>query len=102
MTIQDWLEHTFAGFDPSQVEGINDWGGVRILAAHIMSSHGSALLQFTCGGDAFVRFTPEYRYGRPLWLVRDDTAGRVWDSKRNQPLNAGSRPFAKLRLVQTA
>lgn len=116
-TIREFLLANF-GDSTNRIVNLDHWADQTFESAHFTIYHGG--LCVSCGGTAIIAF--DKKNHRPVYLVIDNSDGDRW-AARKQALEAkyqaggrandsltpdewrewhASRPFDKLRLVQSA
>ena len=93
-TVKEFLVSTF-GESAKDIADIDhpNLGGAQACNPRFMCSVGGQL-QISCGGEVLIAFKSSPTIRGDIFLVRDDTAGIVW-----QRDCIGPRPHAVLRIV---
>ena len=108
-TIREFLE-SLGGVDHVDNQAGPDALNLEVRAFFMSSPESNAILQVRCGGDCIIGFKPTKQHRRNLYIVRDDNPGKTWDARRamlpenerfHYPSQAGPRPHASLKLVQS-
>jgi hypothetical protein len=95
-TLREWLADMGVG-NFEAIAGLDWLGDVPIASAEWLATPGTSDLQFICGGEGLISFTP-IAARRQVWLVVDESPTWQWRSAAQD----GPKPHKKLRLVQTA